>query len=105
MSVSGQRYIQTFNACISEAAPVAGPVPRLPGGLGAATLGSTIEARALAYRQRLEAGVGQEELADTRRYIVKQRALGDDRFQAMVEKPLNRPAAYRSGGRPKAKVI
>lgn len=67
-------------------------------------LGPTIEARALAYRHWIEGGVSPEELADVRRYMSQQRALGDQRFQAMVEKTLNRPAVYRPGGRPKAKV-
>ena len=44
-------------------------------------MGSTTEAMALAYRQWLEAGVSEEELADIRRYIAQQRALGDERFQ------------------------
>lgn len=68
-------------------------------------LGSTIEARALAYRQWLEAGVAQEELAEIRRYIAQQRALGDDRFQMMVEKTLNRTAVYRPGGRPPGRTV
>ncbi|MDQ3286675.1 MAG: transposase [Pseudomonadota bacterium] len=65
-------------------------------------LGSTIDARATAYREWLDLGVSHEELADIRRYIGQQRALGDPRFQAMVEKTLNRTAVYRPGGRPKA---
>ncbi len=60
--------------------------------------------RAEAYRQWLEAGVSQEELLDIRRYIAQQRAYGDHRFQAMVEKTLNRTAVYRAGGRPSAKA-
>ncbi|MEO8366999.1 MAG: transposase, partial [Pseudoxanthomonas sp.] len=63
-------------------------------------LGSTMGMRAEAYRQWLEAGVSQEELVDIRRYIAQQRAYGDHRFQAMVEKTLNRTAVYRPGGRP-----
>lgn len=67
-------------------------------------LGSTREARTQAYRHWLAAGIGARELDDIRRYIAQQRVLGDVRFQAMVEKTLNQPAAYRPGGRPKAKV-
>jgi len=51
----------------------------------------------------LDSGVSPEELADIRRYIGQQRALGDHRFQAMVEKTLNCTAAYRPGGRPKVR--
>jgi len=66
-------------------------------------LGATIEARAAAYREWLDSGVSPEELADIRRYIGQQRALGDQRFQAMVEETLNRLAAYLPGGRPKVR--
>lgn len=68
-------------------------------------LGSTMEARTQAYRRWLAAGIGAQELDDIRRYIAQQRVLGDLRFQAMVEKTLNQPVAYRPGGRPKAKVV
>lgn len=67
-------------------------------------LGSTIEARAVAYREWLEAGVDNEELTTIRRYLAQQRALGDNRFQAMVEKTLNLTAGYRPGGRPRLKL-
>ena len=68
-------------------------------------LGSTMVARALAYKHWLEAGVSEEELDTIRRYIAQQRALGDGRFQQLVEKTLNQPALYRPGGRPRVKDV
>jgi len=67
-------------------------------------LGATIGERAATYRQWLDAGINDDELADVRRYISQQRVLGDEPFQAMVEKTLNRTAAYRPGGRPRTRV-
>jgi putative transposase len=67
-------------------------------------LGTTAETRAATYREWLDAGISDDELAKIRRYISQQRALGDSRFQDMVEKTLNRAAAYRPGGRPRTKV-
>lgn len=68
-------------------------------------LGSTMESRAANYREWLDAGVGDEELAQIRRYVSQQRALGDARFQAMVEETLNRTAGFRPRGRPRKKAI
>lgn len=65
-------------------------------------LGNTIEARASAYRRWLQEDQDPEELANIRRYIAQQRALGDPRFQTMVEKTLNHTAVYRPDGRPRA---
>ena len=45
--------------------------------------------------------VGEDELMDIRRHVHKQRALGDPRFQAMLERTLNRPVACRERGRPR----
>ncbi len=64
-------------------------------------LGADIAERAMAYVQWLKAGIEDQSLAAIRRYIAQERALGDERFQAMVEKTLNRPAACRPRGRPK----
>lgn len=66
-------------------------------------LGDTTESRAAGYRQWLDAGLADQELDAIRRYISQQRALGDPKFQAMVEQTLNRPAAYRPGGRPRTR--
>ena len=57
--------------------------------------------RQTAYARWLRAGVGDEELMVLRQYIAQERALGDPRFQAMVEKALNRPASCRARGRPR----
>jgi putative transposase len=65
---------------------------------------TTLEARALVYRDWLSTGIEADELATLRRYLAQQRALGDERFQAMVEKTLNRKAAYRPSGRPVKKA-
>ena len=67
-------------------------------------LGPTQESRALAYKDWLATSITTEELTTLRRYIAQQRALGDERFQAMVEKTLNRTAAFRLGGRPRSKA-
>lgn len=67
-------------------------------------LGNTMAARAARYREWLDAGVGDDELAEIRRYVSQQRALGDTRFQAMVEATLNRTAGYRPRGRPRTKA-
>jgi len=40
------------------------------------------------------------DLAAIRRHLDRQAALGDQVFQAMVEKALNRPAPCRPRGRP-----
>lgn len=44
-------------------------------------LGSTIDMRAMAYRQWLEAGAGQEELVDIGRYIAQKRAMATIGFK------------------------
>jgi len=41
-----------------------------------------------------------EALASVRRHLAQERVLGDLRFQAMVEKALNRPVICRPRGRP-----
>lgn len=64
-------------------------------------LGSNAEERSAAYRQWLQEGIGDDDLARIRQHIAQERALGDERFQLMVEKTLNRPASCRSRGRPK----
>ncbi|WP_130618672.1 transposase [Dyella amyloliquefaciens] len=56
--------------------------------------------RAEAYRSWLRQGVSDDEIAAIRLHLKQGRALGDQRFQAMVEKTLGRPASVRSPGRP-----
>jgi putative transposase len=57
--------------------------------------------RAAAYRQWLSEGVSEEDLTMIRIHLQQERALGDTRFQAMVEKALNRPVGCRPNGRPR----
>jgi len=63
-------------------------------------LGADANARRTAYRDWLHTGEDEEQLQMIRRHLAQQRAYGDSRFQAMVEKTLNRPASVRSRGRP-----
>lgn len=64
-------------------------------------LGPDTQRRAAAYAQWLRAGIDTEELQSLRQYMAQERALGNPRFQAMVEKTLNRPVACRARGRPR----
>jgi len=52
-----------------------------------------------AYRSWLMQPVDDEEQERIRRYIAQERALGGERFQAMVEKALNQPATVLGQGR------
>jgi len=63
-------------------------------------LESNSETYAAAYRKWLHAGDDEQELCAIRAHLIQQRAFGDVRFQAMVEKILNRPATTRPRGRP-----
>ena len=56
-------------------------------------LGSDAATRATAYRQWLSEGVSEDDLAAIRIHLRQERAMGDARFQRMVEKALYRPAA------------
>ena len=58
--------------------------------------------RHMAYREWLRAGVNNDEIEAIRLHLKQGRALGDRRFQAMVEKALGRPASIRPRGRPSA---
>jgi putative transposase len=64
-------------------------------------LDSDPTARADAYRQWLEAGITPDDLQHLRAYARQERALGDERFQRMVETTLGRPATCRPRGRPR----
>lgn len=57
--------------------------------------------RAHAYRQWLDAGIAPDDLQHLRAYARQERALGDERFQRMVETTLGRPATCRPRGRPR----
>ncbi|SEI45544.1 transposase [Frateuria terrea] len=63
-------------------------------------LGSDPTARADAYRRWLDAGIAPDDLHHLRAYARQERALGDERFQRMVETTLGRPASCRPRGRP-----
>lgn len=63
-------------------------------------LGGDTHERAAAYRSILTHAVSESDLVELRRHIQQERALGSPRFQAMVEKTLNRPASVRMPGRP-----
>jgi putative transposase len=56
--------------------------------------------RISAYRSWLHAGVSDDEIEIIRAHLKQGRALGDRRFQAMVEKTLGQPASTKPQGRP-----
>ena len=58
------------------------------------------QVRGEAYRQWLFATLGDDEIQAIRMHLQQERALGSPRFQAMIEKTLNRSVACRSRGRP-----
>ncbi|WP_202842379.1 hypothetical protein [Luteimonas saliphila] len=58
-------------------------------------LGADPASRATACRTWLQAPPEAEEVARIRAYMTQEKALGAPRFQAMVEKALDRPAAVR----------
>lgn len=64
-------------------------------------LGDTRECRVASYREWLRAGISDDELASIRKSLAQERSLGDERFQRMIERCLNRPAACRPPGRPR----
>jgi putative transposase len=49
----------------------------------------------------LREGVGEDELTSIRAHLEQERALGDAKFQAMIEKALGRPVHVRHRGRPR----
>ncbi len=65
-----------------------------------AALGARPATRAARYRAWLHEAISAEECDAIRAHLEQERAWGDKRFQAMVEKTLNRPAAVRPRGRP-----
>ncbi|MBL0227700.1 transposase [Thermomonas sp.] len=64
------------------------------------SLGDTPAARAHAYRAWLMSGTDDEELTRIRAHIAQEKALGNPRFQTMLEKTLNRPVDLKPRGRP-----
>ena len=63
-------------------------------------LGADATSRRDAYSAWLHAGDDEEQLRTIRSHLAQQRAYGDLRFQAMIERTLNRPASVRPRGRP-----
>lgn len=63
-------------------------------------LGADAACRHATYRQFLRQAVSDTELTAIRAHASQQRAYGSERFQAMVERTLGRPARCRPGGRP-----
>jgi len=61
------------------------------------------EIRTHAYRTWLREGVGDDELESIRAHLQQERAFGDIKFQAMVEKTLGRPVQLRNRGRPRSR--
>jgi len=67
------------------------------------TMGTDPQQRAVAYRSWLRAGVSEDEISAIRLHLKQGRALGDRRFQAMVEKTLGQPASTNPHGRPQSR--
>ena len=63
-------------------------------------LGVDSATRAMCYRSILMDAMHPDDLTAIRDHMRQERALGSPRFQAMVEKTLNRPVRVRSPGRP-----
>lgn len=60
--------------------------------------------RGAAYGEWLRQCIDENDLLSIRAHIQQERALGNPRFQAMVEQTLNRPVALRPRGRPRKAV-
>ena len=67
------------------------------------SMGHDQESRTHGYREWLRAGIGDDELAAIRKSLAQERSLGNDRFQRMVERALDRPATCQLPGRPRLK--
>lgn len=63
-------------------------------------LGEDTATRAARYREVLMEPLGQDQLDAVREHMRQERVLGSPRFQAMVEKTLQRPVCVRHVGRP-----
>lgn len=66
-------------------------------------LGPDSASRAAAYRALFDEALPDEMVAEIRRYLRQQRALGSDRFRAWVEARTGRFATARAPGRPPLK--
>jgi putative transposase len=56
------------------------------------------------YAALVASGIAEEELASIRLYVQRQRALGSNRFQAAIERQLQRRAGLGRPGRPKRRT-
>jgi putative transposase len=65
-------------------------------------LAASAEHRACIYRSLLASALAHSDLAAIRAHIAQERALGNPRFQALLERALGRPVAVRPRGRPPA---
>ena len=65
-------------------------------------LGRDSAERQSAYRALFDDALTAADISDIRAYIQQQRALGNDRFRAMVERKLGRCASVRAPHRPRA---
>lgn len=66
------------------------------------SLGASATDRQLAYRALFDEVLSADDISDIRAYIQQQRALGNDRFRAMVQQKLGRCASLRPPHRPRA---
>ncbi|WP_131994286.1 transposase [Dokdonella fugitiva] len=64
-------------------------------------LGPNVTERCVAYRALFNEAIGDEQLAEIRAYVQQQRALGNDRFQRLIETELGRCARVRPAHRPR----
>jgi REP-associated tyrosine transposase len=63
-------------------------------------LGADSVARASAYRALFDEQLPDESVAEIRRYLQQQKALGTDRFRAWMEARTGRFTSVRRAGRP-----
>ena len=75
--------------------PLVAPHPRFT------ALGQDRAARTSAWRDLLQKGIRLGDIEGIRAHLKQERALGDQRFRAMVEKSVGRPVRIRPRGRPR----
>jgi putative transposase len=67
---------------------------------GYVALGRSPETSSTAYRALLSEAIAPETIVAIRRHVAQERAFSSERFCAMIEKALGRPASLRRRGRP-----
>lgn len=85
--------------------PIFEPDPLLTPHAQYLALGTTPDLRQQAYRDFVGQAVTQDELDLIRRRLQRQRALGSDRFRAMIEAQLSRAAGPQKAGRPRRLLL